>query len=236
MPTQPSPSLPHSAVLAWWLTAWLCGHEPTDSILDTFHHQGHRLAEGSLIDLLRDLRRAETPHAGLALPVEGDPLGLGGPISFNEAALEAGQAIIAGAVGLVPEEQGSVVQWHVHATERRQVPDVGEADRGLRASLTESANHLAALEVARWRPEAADALMNLHHRPALEAPDGTPPQCLALAARGLQAWSIVELALEDDGGALTAYDIEQRRGLLKPLERAARRAIVAACSPEGWPD
>jgi hypothetical protein len=56
-----------------------------------------------------------------------------------------------------------------------------------------------------------------------------------LAARGLQAWAIVDLALEDDGGALSAYEIERRRSALRPLERSARRALVAACSPEVWP-
>jgi hypothetical protein len=30
--------------------------------------------------------------------------------------------------------------------------------------------------------------------------------------------------------------VERRRDLLQPLGRAARRAIVAACSPEVWPD
>ena len=89
--------------------------------------------------------------------------------------------------------------------------------------------------MARWRPEAADALMNLHHRPAVDAPLGTPPRCVDLAARGLQAWAIVDLALADDGGALSAYEVERRRALLQPLGRAARRAIVAACSPEVWP-
>jgi hypothetical protein len=46
---------------------------------------------------------------------------------------------------------------------------------------------------------------------------------------------IVEVALEDDGGAVTAYEIASRRDALRPLERAGRRALVAACSPEVWP-
>ena len=78
--------------------------------------------------------------------------------------------------------------------------------------------------------------MNLRHLPALVAPSGTPPRCVDLAARGLQGWTIVELALADDGGALSAYEIEARRAALQPLERASRRALVAACSPEVWPD
>ena len=90
-----------------------------------------------------------------------------------------------------------------------------------------------ALEVARWRPEVADRLMNLRHRPRLAAPPGVPPRCVELAARGLQALEIVELALVDDGGALTALEAESRRPLL-PLGRAAcgRRAGSPVWPPE----
>lgn len=229
------PALPHSATLAWWLTAWLRGHEQTDHVLDVLAEDTHLLEGGSALDLLVRTRASGVTYAGLALPVDGDPLGLGGPRDFNAAALEAGQAVVAGGLGLVPVEQGETVQWQVFGAGPRQLPDVGEADRGLRETLVSTAGDLADLDVAKWRPEAADALMNLHHRPALEAPLGTPPRCADLAARGLQAWAIVDLALDDDGGALSSYEVERRRGLLQPLGRAARRAVVAACSPEVWP-
>lgn len=234
-PTLSPQSLPHSALMAWWLTAWLRGHEQTDHVLDAMADDSHLLDGGSALDLLARARAGGASNAGLALPVDGDPLGLGGPRGFNEAAMDAGQAVVTGGVGLVPHEQGETVQWQVFDASPRQLPDVGEADRTLREALIGSAKDLADLDVARWRPEAADALMNLHHRPPLQAPLGTPPRCVDLAARGLQAWAIVDLALADDGGALSSYDVERRRGLLQPLGRAARRAIVAACSPEVWP-
>jgi len=121
------------------------------------------------------------------------------------------------------------------AAERRQLPDVGEADRGLRAALPEAADALAALDVARWRPEVADQLLNLRHRAPTPAPPGVPPRCVELAGRALQALEIVALGLADDGGALTAAEAEARRAALLPLGRAARRALVAASSPEVWP-
>lgn len=228
-------SLPHAATLAWWLTAWLRGHEQTDHVLDVLAADTHLLEGGSALDLLVRGRSTGATYAGLALPVDGDPLGLGGPRPFNEAALEAGQAVVVGDVGMVPDGVGETVQWRVHQAARRQLPDVGEADRALREALVVTAGALADLDVARWRPEAADALSNLHHRPELDAPLGTPARCIELAARGMQAWAIVDLALVDDGGALSSHEVERRRDLLTPLGRAARRAVVAACSPEVWP-
>ena len=107
-------ALPHSAVLAWWLTAWLRGHEQTDHVLDALADDVHLLEGGSALDLLARSRASGASYAGLALPVDGDPLGLGGPRDFSAAALEAGQAVVAGGLGLVPHEAGDTVQWRVH--------------------------------------------------------------------------------------------------------------------------
>jgi hypothetical protein len=243
----PSP-LPAAVRLAWWGTAWLRGHVVADQLLDAVLDQdaAHLVAfsDGAAEPLfpgLGRLRSEGTDALGAALPAEGDPVGLGGPAAFNAAALEAGEAVVAldaaGLVlhGLVPQRDGAAVTWSAMAAERRQLPDVGEADRALRAGLPEAADALAALDVARWRPEVADRLMNLRHRPPLAAPPGVPPRCVELASRALQAVEIVELALADDGGALTAAEADARRTALLPLARAGRRALVAAASPEAWP-
>jgi hypothetical protein len=235
--------LPASIRLAWWGTAWLRGHVVADQLIDAVVAGDaiHLVGTEPLVVGLGALRARGADAVGAALPVEGDPVGLGGPGAFNSAALDVGEAAVvldaAGFVvtGLVPERVGAAVTWQSQPAERRQLPDVGDADRELRAALLESAETLARLDVARWRPEVADRLMNLRHRPRVVVPPGVPDRCADLAARGLQAVEIADLALEDDGGALSAHDAEARRAAIAPLGRAGRRALVAAASPEVWP-
>jgi hypothetical protein len=239
-----SAALPVSALLAWWGTSWLRGHAVVDLVLDavlgddaTHVVAGLPHVDGSvsLGRALAEIRLGGAQGFGLALPEPGDPVGIGGPAALSAAALEAGEAVVAGSVALVPWRVGAAVEWTAYDAAPRQLADVGEADRGLRRALQDTATSLAGLEIARWRPEAADALMNLHHPPSLRPPPGTPARCVELAARALQARAIVELALEDDGGAVSAADVAARRAALQPLGAAARRGLVAACSPEVWP-
>jgi hypothetical protein len=238
-----TPALPPSVRLSWWGTAWLRGHLVADQMVDgVVADDAVHLVAGAdgaepLVLGLGRLRSRGATGLGLALPVPGDPLGLGGPSVFNTAALSAGEAVVAtGAqIGLVPGRVGGSVTWTEHPALRRQVPDIGEADRALRSALLETAEDLARLDVARWRPEVADELTDLRHPRPVAAPPGVPTRCLALAGRGMQAMTIVELALQDDGGALSASETEQRRSALADLERASRRALVAACSPDAWP-
>lgn len=250
--TIPSDILPASVRLAWWGTAWLRGHVVADLLIDAVvgedatHLVAHPGADPEpLMTGLGRLRAQGADALGAALPTDGDPVGLGGPAAFNAAALEVGEAAVAldaagfAVAGLVPDRVGAAVTWSVMAAERRQLPDVGEADRALRSALPEAADALAALDVARWQPEVADQLMaelsRVRHRAPLTAPPGVPPRCVELAGRALQALEIVALGLADDGGALTAAEAEARRAALLPLGRAARRALVAASSPEVWP-
>jgi hypothetical protein len=180
------------------------------------------------------LRAERATGAGLALPQPGDPLGLAGPPAFNAEALEAGEAVVLSGtdLGLVPVRAGAGVVWRcLPAAGHRQVPDLPEADTALRAALPAAADALASLDVARWRPEVADELLALRRTDDLPVPPGTDPRAQRVLALAGRCRRIVALALRDDGGAVTAVEADRRRAALLPLDRTARRAVVAACEP-----
>ena len=211
--------LPGSARLALWFSAWVRGRASLDDARDA-------------------VVAGDAAHDVVGLGDEPVPLivalGLGGPAPFNAEALEAGQAVVlTGAdLGLVPVRAGAGVVWRcLPATSHRQVPDLPEADTGLRAALPAAADALAALDVARWRPEVADELLSLRRTSDLPVPPGTDPRAQRVLALAARCRRIVALALRDDGGAVTAGEADRRRGALLPLDRAARRALVAACQP-----
>jgi hypothetical protein len=243
-------ALPLSGRFAVWFTAWARGTASLDDardaiVADDAAHDvvGLPGTAGSqpVIVALGLLRGAGATGAGAALPVPGDLVGLAGPARFNAEVLEAGEGVVleGAELGLVPHRVGAGVQWTCEpAVSRRQLPDAAEADRVLRASLLATTSSLAALDVARWRPEVADELMALR-RPAdwsaAAFPPRTPSRVVGLAALASRCRTIVGLAGEDDGGALSAEEARRRRDALGPLEQAARRALVAACSPSVWP-
>jgi hypothetical protein len=237
-----SDALPDSARLALWFSAWCAGaaslDEARDAVVDGDAAHDVVGLPGSdesvpLILALGGLRAERAAGAGLALPEAGDPLGLAGPPAFNAEALDAGEAVVLDGVdlGLVPVRAGAGVVWRcLPATSRRQVPDLGEADTALRAALPEAADALAELDVARWRPEVADELMALRRPQPLAVPPATSARAQRMLALASRCRVIVELALADDGGSVTAAEADRRRAALLPLDRAARRALVAACS------
>ena len=234
--------LPTSARLALWFSAWTAGtvslDEARDAIVgDDVAHDVVGLPDRPdpvPLILALGLLRTEGGHsAGLALPAPGDPLGLAGPADFNAEVVDVGQGVVllGAGLGLVPHRVGAAVQWRCHpAVTERQVPDPTEADTLLRQAVLESAQRLADLDVARWRPEVADELMALRRHVDLVFPDGMAPRAVRLAGLSARCRTIVELALEDDGGAITAAEADSRKEALRPLDHAARRGLVAACS------
>jgi hypothetical protein len=240
-----SSPLPRSARLAVWFTAWLSGaaslDDARDAIVagDTAHDVAGLPGSDDVVPLILALGRLHstgTTGAGIALPVPGDPLGLAGPADFNTDALQVGEAVVCdGAdIGLVPHRAGSGVVWRCHqAASRRQVPDPSEADTSLRRAVLEAANTLATLDVARWRPEVADELTSLRRTADLDLPPGMAPRAVKVVSLATRCRTIVDLALEDEGGAVSASEADLRRAALSPLDHAARRGLVAACS-FGW--
>ncbi len=237
-----STPLPLSARFALWFSAWLAGTTSLDDTRDAIvgDDAAHDVVgiPGSddstpLIVALGLLRSHRASGAGIALPVPGDLLGLAGPGAFNVDVVEAGEGVVLeGAdLGLVPFRAGAGVVWSCHhAVSHRQVPDPSEADQLLRQALVRTTDVLADLDVARWRPEVADELMALRRHADFTFPTAMAPRAVRLAALATRCRTIVELALEDDGGSVSASEAEARRQALAPLDHAARRGLVAACS------
>lgn len=249
--------LPRAARLTIWFNAWLGGDTSTDSArdgvvgIDAAHHLTGLPDDPEPIPIvlaLGRLRNLGASEGRLALPAPGDPLGLGGPVAFNEQTVEAGEGCVlpGSGLGLVPQVVGAGVFWQVYPADAAPgPPDLVEADRDLRAALVRTADQLAELERARWRPEVADELVDLRTARVVTgwAP-GYPPRALAVASAALRALAIVSLAVGDraaddltvvdraagDGEHLTGSAGRIDRGMLAPLDRAARRALVAACT------
>jgi hypothetical protein len=237
--------LPLSARFALWFSAWVTGRSSLDDTRDAIvgddaAHDVTAVPGGApsqpLILALGLLRSCRATGAGLALPAPGDPLGLAGPSPFNADVIEAGEGVVLdGAdLGLVPHRAGAGVVWTCHhAVSHRQLPDPSEADSTLRRALVRTADRLAELDVARWRPDVADELTALRSPPRtadLVFPEAMTPRAVRLASLSIRCRTIVDLALGDDGASTTAAEAEARRQALTPLEHAARRGLVAACT------
>ena len=184
-----------SGVLAAWARAWLAGSVSIDQVVDAttaddapHHAVGSPGLEGLDLVPLRELlvlwrRQGGSPR--LVLPAPGDVRGLPGPAGFRSAALEAGEAVVAGHLGAVPEvvehapsSAPSTVLWRVSATDA--VPDdpidLGEAQYELTTAIRESASTLHATETARWREEFGAGLTAARHAgECIDLPPGHPP-------------------------------------------------------------
>jgi hypothetical protein len=237
----PTP-LPLSARFALWFSAWVSDRSSLDDTRDAIvgEDAAHDVTnvpgcpDGQpLIVALGLLRGHRASGAGLALPAPGDPLGLAGPSGFTIEVTDAGEGVVLeGAdLGLVPRRSGAGVVWTCHrAVSRRQLPDPSEADSLLRRVLLRTADRLVDLDVARWRPDVADELRDIRAPVDLVLPAAMAPRAVRLAALSLRCRAIVELALRDDGGTVTAAEADARREALIPLDHAARRGLVAACA------
>ncbi|MDI5963064.1 hypothetical protein POF50_034545 [Streptomyces sp. SL13] len=248
---------PRAGRMTAWGNALLGGFVSPDDAVDAIvgSDAAHRMAglpgedgEVGLTLGLGRLRALGVRGLRLALPVPGHPLGLSGPAPFNAAALAAGEAVLAvgGAVGLVPEVRraGPAGDEHVEVVWRcapvreappADVPSLGEAERELAEALRDATQALSRLDVAGAGPAARAALEAYRARAEqgrqVLAP-GYPPRAvrvLALAQRVAALTSIAGVpATGEHGAAVSATQIAARAEVLRPVERTARRAQVAA--------
>lgn len=244
--------VPASATLVAWTNAWLAGHIGLDDAADAVEEtHGPQLVAGlpgeeDETPLRRALAHAHTRRLArlrLALPATGDPLGLIGPPELNASSIDAGEAVLSEGgfdpIGLVPAEdrRGSSyvgVRWAVHPARygTPDTPSLPEAEQQLTVAMRDATQTLLALDVPRWHPEAAETLAALRGGPRDESPTNLPPgysprahRVVALAGR---LALVVDIALSDEGGAVAASEMTSRREALRDLDRAIRRARVAA--------
>ena len=182
---------------------------------------------------LHELPEVVQGRVSLALPAPGDLVGLGGPASFNVAATDAGEAVVAGSFGLVPEVDARTVVWRAYPADRVPWVDERETAAELKVALADVTRRLVDLDVAAWQPDIPDLLLNLRHRTPLPLPPGYDARRVETAERAVLCLDILALARSGDGGAVTAYEMQHRRAALDDLARATRRALVGACSSRG---
>jgi hypothetical protein len=247
---------PRSGLLAAWGNALLAGFvSPDEAALaivgpDAVHRVEGLPGEAGPVGLtlaLGRLRGLGATGFRVALPVPGHPLGLSGPPDFNARALEAEEAVVAYGVpyGLVPEvsEVGPEGDLHVEVVWRvlpvreappADVPSLGEAERELAEALRDATAVLARLDVAGSGP-VAEAAVDVYRARAersrgreVLAP-GYPPRAVRVLEMAQRVGLLVSVAYENGhGGAVSASEIAARGEALRPVERVARRALVAA--------
>ncbi|MEU5653037.1 hypothetical protein ABZ767_27470 [Streptomyces pseudogriseolus] len=249
-------SEPRSGRLAAWGNALLAGLVSPDEAAsaavgeDAVHRVEGVPGESAPVGLtlaLGRLRGLGVSGLRVALPAPGHPLGLSGPPEFNARALEAEEAVVCqgAALGLVPEmseagPEGDVhveVLWHclpVREAPPADVPSLGEAERELAEALREATEALTRLDVAGSGPVAEAAIDAYRARATASrgrdvlAP-GYPPRAVRVLELAQRVGSLVSLATaHGHGGAVSASEMSARALALRPVERTARRAQVAA--------
>ncbi|GAB7037298.1 MULTISPECIES: hypothetical protein [Catenuloplanes] len=241
-----------------WVRAWRAGLVPFDDLAEeitSFAPDEEHLAadapgtwsDVALSAALPAFAKVHPDEIRLVLPVPGDPRGLPGPGEFTNAALLAGEGIVARGFGLVPEVRThtsgsgvtfSTVLWRFHplpATAPRAAltePTAAEAETDLSLALAEATTALTRLDVAAWKPELAGALAALRKPDAgTDLPAGFDPRARRLYARASVLDRVLALAsTAAPGGAVNNFEAQQRDAALRPLTTACRRALVAACN------
>jgi hypothetical protein len=259
VPTPSRAALPRAALLTLWGNAHLRGSASLDDAAahavgaDALHRVVGVPGEDGDVPIgiaLARLRLSRVEALRVVLPEPGDPTGMPGPAAFNVDAVAAGEAVItvsrpgAPALALVPavapSEGGDVVRWDVvevgPSAHPHGLPTLSEAERQLAESLIEATEALAALDLARGREEVAGRLQSLERRVSrLDLPGSLSPRAQRAVVQAARLLAILEIAASTPGAEVTAGEAQAREATLRPLRRAARHALCAACSAEAEP-
>ncbi|MBE6482376.1 MAG: hypothetical protein E7Z94_08420 [Actinomyces ruminicola] len=173
-------------------------------------------------------------RASAVLPSPADPLpGLAAAVEVGEGVVL--QAVTGRSVLLVPWAAGTSVSWQVEEMLAPLPPlDASQARRDVHSATEAAIEALIELDLARERPELADALNDLITAvvdPRL-LPPGLDSRRRTLLERSLRLRAICTLALADDGAATTAQQADRRAAVLRPLLATARHGVAAAT--EWW--
>ena len=241
-----------SARLVTWARAWRAGTVSYDDVADaTESGEEHLVADAPgtwtdvpLREAVRFLAKLHPDEIRLVLPAPGDPFGLTDPGPFAANALDVGEGVVAGRLGLVPRVRrhtsGSgdtfeTVVWQAYDLPRDPGPNISvaaEAEADLTGALADATTALMKLDLHAWRPELAASLTALR-RPdhGTDLPPGFSPRARRLYARASVLDRVMALAADvAPDGAVNGFEARQRDEALRPLTIACRRALVAACN------
>jgi hypothetical protein len=243
-----------SVRLVTWARAWRAGTVSYDDVADeTERDEEHLVADAPdtwtdipLREAVRVMSRLHPDEIRLVLPAPGDPRGLPGPGPFTGHALAAGEAVVAGQLGLVPEvrehtsgsgDTFSIVVWQTFPLTIEPfvaaAPDEpAQAEAELSEATADAVTALSRLDVAAWRPELAGALAALRKPDhSTDLPPGFTPRARRLFARATVVDRVLALAAAaGPGDAVNGFEAQRRDVALRPLNAACRRALMAACN------
>ncbi|MEY9214188.1 hypothetical protein NI17_021030 [Thermobifida halotolerans] len=254
-----------SAALVAWGNAWLAGQVGLDDTVDAVERRTGPHLIDTVVDpalpfepgvplrsALARLRGLGLAEFRLSLPVPGDPLGLTGGKELAAAAIEAREAVLVRLadrwIGLVPRTdlRGSSyrgVAWTPRpaADGRPESIQLSEAEHDLNSAIREAAALFGRVDDAQsWGPEVQRALTALRdpdRPPTTGLAPGYPQRAHRVAALADRLAVVVRLADDDRGRGLSGTQTESRRLALRLLDRAVRRARVAAyCAVLDWPE
>ncbi len=107
--------------------------------------------------------------------------------------------------------------------------DLSESRRLLLTTLHEASTTLEQLEVATWAGDPTPGLDHVRHRSvSADMPPGTPSRAASVLDLAWRVRTVVEIARQDDGGAINTWESEQRLQALRRLDVVSRHAVVAA--------